>query len=364
MLMFPVLARSSVFIQCLVTVVALFALAGCGGGSGGSGPTVTEANAGWITVDPPPTTTTDSAFFLLKGSAFISPDYYHCCSGSAGDTGVTVSWYDPASGMSGTAEQFAETCYFLWSPYVCNHTWAVSVPVALGGNAITVTASDPGTNTASASVQVTRVADVTPPTIKSVYPAAGAPAVPRDLPTPIYAVFSEAMSSIAPSALTLTGPGNQAIPGTFSAGLISPRYSYGQQAYTSVTFRPLADLTSCTTYTVTISGGITDYAGGNPMGAVYTWSFTTGVSVGGYVRSANGYPQSNISVSIEASGTGWHNNTSTNADGFYRFAVPPNDTYTVTPSDFWCNTCSFTPASLTVPVGAADVLSQDFIKNF
>ncbi|MBF0408091.1 MAG: Ig-like domain-containing protein [Candidatus Riflebacteria bacterium] len=105
--------------------------------------------------------------------------------------------------------------------------------------------------------------DTTPPTVISTDPASGAVDVPVN--KKISAPFSEGMdsSTINQTTFKMKGPGGISIPGTVSyAGMIA-------------NFAPTANYAFNATYTVTITTGAKDLAG-NPLGADYVWSFTTG----------------------------------------------------------------------------------------
>jgi methionine-rich copper-binding protein CopC len=103
------------------------------------------------------------------------------------------------------------------------------------------------------------VSDFTAPTVASTSPASDETDVAVD--TVVTATFSEAMdeSTITTSSFSLDG--------------VSGSVSYNSGSYTA-TFTPDADLDYNTTYTATLTTAITD-AAGNPLGATYSWSFTT-----------------------------------------------------------------------------------------
>jgi hypothetical protein len=84
----------------------------------------------------------------------------------------------------------------------------------------------------------------------------------------ITAIFSEAVEPTTVSALTftVTGPGVTPV-----AGIVS---SVGS----TVTFNPTSDLIASTTYTATLTTGITDLAE-NPLAANHVWTFTTGTGL-------------------------------------------------------------------------------------
>ncbi|BBO17633.1 conserved hypothetical protein [Candidatus Brocadia pituitae] len=104
--------------------------------------------------------------------------------------------------------------------------------------------------------------DMIPPIVSATNPVSGG--VNIAVGNAITATFSEAMTSATINNTTFTISG---VTGTVS-------YS-GMTA----TFTPSGPLAYSTTYTATITTGVTDVAG-NPMAANYTWSFTTEASNG------------------------------------------------------------------------------------
>ena len=103
------------------------------------------------------------------------------------------------------------------------------------------------------------VPDATPPTVSSVSPVADATNIA--VGAVITATFSEAMDS---STITAS---------SFTLDSVAGSVSYNSGTYTA-TFTPDANLSYSTTYTATLSTGITDVAG-NPLASAYSWSFTT-----------------------------------------------------------------------------------------
>ncbi len=101
-----------------------------------------------------------------------------------------------------------------------------------------------------------------PPAVVSTVPVNGAVNVP--VGQVISATFSQAMSpaTISAATFTVTGPGGAAVAGAISySGMVA-------------TFTPAASLGYSTVYTATIAGGAAS-AAGIPLGANYTWTFTT-----------------------------------------------------------------------------------------
>jgi hypothetical protein len=114
----------------------------------------------------------------------------------------------------------------------------------------------------------------------------------------ITATFSQAIDSttITPTTFTLKGPGETPVVGTVSYSTIG----------TTATFTPGSVLIPNTTYSATITTGVTDRSG-NALASNFGWTFTTGDSadtVAPVVSSTNpvdGAPAVGIDASINAS---------------------------------------------------------------
>jgi hypothetical protein len=216
---------------------------------------------GWVTIDEDSSYTTEYESTYLSGEAFISPTRGGCCTGSARDTGVTVTYTNADTGISGRARQRAEYCWF-FRQYVCGHRWSESVALQMGENNITITATD-GYNEGKDSVKVTRIPETTPPTVSSATPNSGADNVPVN--TTINATFSEEMdaSTINASSFILMDASGNPVGGwvTYSNKI--------------ATFKPYADLDYSTSHIATITAAVSDLSG-NSMADDYTWSFNTG----------------------------------------------------------------------------------------
>jgi DNA/RNA endonuclease YhcR with UshA esterase domain len=109
----------------------------------------------------------------------------------------------------------------------------------------------------------TSAADTTPPTIVARFPAVNAISVP--LSSSIVLTFSEDLqpSTVIPANFTLIGP---------SGSIGWSGFTYAANTDRLV-LTPIA-FTSLARYTVTISSGVTDWAG-NPLAGSLSWSFTT-----------------------------------------------------------------------------------------
>ena len=106
------------------------------------------------------------------------------------------------------------------------------------------------------------VTDTTAPTVASTSPVDGAIDVP--VTATVSATFSKAMEGTTITAASFT---------LSDGGAVSGAVSYDAGTFTA-TFTPAADLDHSTAYTAVITIAVTDLAG-NPLGAPYSWSFTT-----------------------------------------------------------------------------------------
>jgi N-acetylneuraminic acid mutarotase len=174
-------------------------------------------------------------------------------------------WTNAATGQSGQASQYVGICWFLWTPYLCNHSWSASIPVVEGNNRITVTASDPSGNIGTASITISRSADATPPAVVSTTPADGETNV--SLYDPLLVRFSESVdpASVSTGSFTLVSFGGAPVNGAVSVS----------QTGLEVSFDPASSLDWNQSFTATLTTAITDLSG-NPLGADYSWTFQTG----------------------------------------------------------------------------------------
>jgi N-acetylneuraminic acid mutarotase len=254
----------------IISVLVFLAACGGGGGEDGSSPPPRDPDGplsngrGSLEITGSTNATQDDSVFL-SGTAFISPTRFRCCSGSATDTAVEVSWRTSA-GASGVANQSVGLCsFFGFGVFLCNHTWSASIPLSTGENRVTVTARDEDGNVGQDAVTITRLPDTTPPRVSSTAPldAAGNVSVNAS----IFIQFNEAMdpTSVSHGAITLQDSGGNLVGGTVSPS--NPR---------GAIFDPSASLAAMTTYTATVGAGLRD-AVGNAMVAPHVWSFTTGL---------------------------------------------------------------------------------------
>jgi hypothetical protein len=105
-------------------------------------------------------------------------------------------------------------------------------------------------------------ADATPPTVSSTNPAGNQTGVAVN--ADVTATFSEAVKSVSATTFTVMA-GNTPVAGAVTL------------SGTTATFNPSASLANATTYTATITTGVTDLAN-NALAAGKVWTFTTGAA--------------------------------------------------------------------------------------
>jgi hypothetical protein len=242
----------------LLALLVLF-MAGCGGGGGDSPPPVPSRTV-WI-VSPTSSNTyeTDRDTVVLSGGAFVPEGAY--CPWIVGvmPPGYSVTWTNSATGSSGGAS------FYLGCLLQVNVIWETyPIALAMGANTITVTATDAEGNSASSSLVVTRVPDVTAPLVVSVSPPAGASDVAVN--ASVLVTFNEEMdpASIDASTITLHDELGNPVPASVAY------LAYSQSARLT----PASPLAYSTTYDVTVTQDVRDVAG-NSLAVPYAFSFTT-----------------------------------------------------------------------------------------
>ena len=330
---------------CLIFVVTfgLITIIGSGGGGGGGGGSSSDSTGdtsnGQITITFP---TSESSYTEycnsvdLSGEAFISPTWSRCCTGSAEDTGVTVTWENRTTGESGNASQRVDICYLLFSPYLCDHTWSVSVPLILGDNFIVVTASDPAGETGKDSITVVK-------------------------PEYTYCISGKVVNmngrplgtSVSDIDLHLSGENidEDAIVyanGSYEIGCIpNGSYTLTPTSPMDYTFEPEY-------HTIVINGS--DVSEINFVG--------DGYFISGRVKDENDIGMSSVMIDLSSNGSKiFHVYTHNTDKGYYEVAVP-NGTYTLTPLyiDFYPHYI-FTPKNATVTVNDEDVINVNFLAK-
>ena len=129
--------------------------------------------------------------------------------------------------------------------------------------------------------------DTTPPTVISTNPANSAVSVATN--QKVTAIFSEAMDSttITGTTFTVTGPGLTPVAGTVTYSIVGA----------TATFTPTSALATGVLFTATITTGAEDLAG-NPLAAVFTWTFTTGAGPDGTVPAVTSTTPADSAASV------------------------------------------------------------------
>jgi hypothetical protein len=333
-----------IFPRFLLSLSALLMMAlitqGCS--DNGSDITLTnELGGGWVTIATPSdsgsaTTYCDSAW--VSGEAFISADYFRCCSGSATDTGVTVSWENLVTGTHGDASQAVDYCYLFGTPYLCNHTWQAEIPLILGDNIIQISAIDPGGAGGRDTITIYKP--------EYGYNLSGRVSTYDDLGL---GYFQSGVELTLDGAVT-----KRVIPSSADGyGLVTGQYQFScvpNGAYT---------LTATTqSFSYIFEPAFINFAVAGQD--VFNLDFkTTAYPLSGTITDSSGLTHSSfISVTVDGGGDSW--SWPVQQDGSYTYLVP-NGSYTITPSDYFCLTCYFTPSSITVEVTDQGSSGLDFV---
>jgi hypothetical protein len=319
----------------------LLTLAGCSGSGGDAVPP--GPSGGWVTITSPSdsgSATTYCSSITLSGEAFISTDYYRCCSGSATDTGVTVSWENLVTGTSGTASQSVDYCYLFGTPYLCNHTWYAEVPLILGDNLIQLTATDPGGTGGIATITITQP--------EYSYSLSGRLSTYEGLGLGYF------QSGVG---LALSGPvSKSSTPSSADgSGVVTGQYQFSCIPDGSYTITPV---TPAFNYLFEPPSLEFSVVGQDVVNLDFR---TTAYPLSGTITDAGGTPQSSF-ISVTIASSDGSRSWPVQPDGSYRYIVP-NGSYTITPTDYLCLTCSFTPPGRTVDVTDQGVSGLDFVWN-
>jgi len=304
-----------------------------GGGGGGDGNNADFENSGYIIIEYPTTASSYTTYCdaaNLGGEAFISPTWWRCCSGSAEDTGVTVTWENKTTGQNGFATQNVDICYSFGIPYLCNHTWHAEVPLALGDNLINVRSTDPSGNTGKDSITVTKP--------EYSYDVSGS--VTNTSGTGIG--YHGASVEINLTGENINMNGVTGADGKYSFACIpNGSYTVTPSSNMNYIYEPLNRI-------ITVNN--TDVSGVDFVTEVYF--------ISGNIRRENGTAVSGILVELSCPDFSAFYPSTTN-EGFYEFAVP-NGTYTITPHD-WLGYYAFDPMSTVVTINNEDIVDSNFL---
>jgi len=239
----------------LAAAFLLIALSGCGGdgtpvsfGSVSTPPTVVGTGPADGATGVGNTTKLTATFSDVMNGATIIANF--TVSDGGGLVAGTVS-YDAAS----------KTATFTQTP----GPLVAGLVTATLTTGVTNSAGLAMTNNYVWSFTALAAADVTSPTVVSTHPVGGSTG--HALDRSVSAAFSEDLDPATVNAATFT-----------LSGGVTGTVSYVNKV---ATFNPTSNLTALTTYTATLTTGITDLAATpNPMLALYSWTFTTGTTVG------------------------------------------------------------------------------------
>jgi hypothetical protein len=320
------------------TLIFIFLMNGCGGGGGGGSPD-TGPVGGWISITNPADTgrySTSCGSVSLGGNAFISQNYYHCCSGSASDTGVTVSWENLVTGSSGAAQQSPEYCYLFGVQNLCDHTWYADIPLALGDNIIKVTAIDPGGSGGTDTITVNK------PALS--YTVSGALTSYGGIGLDIYrsGVSVDLKDETGTMLIRTSGGG---VSGQFALPCVTNGNYLLEPASA-----PFSHSFDPAWYTVSVADS--DVSGLDFRSVAYS-------ADGNITYATNGAPVTGIQVEISDGSATFSRFLL--QDGSYTYVVPAGN-YTITPIPL-CTGCTFTPQSRTVDLSFSSQSGLNFIYN-
>ena len=320
---------------CLISLLAGSALAGCTSSSGDPPPE--PRNPAFVHVTWPTTASSHTAacsVVALSGDASISETGWGCCGGSAAMmTGVTVTWHNAATGQVGVASQTVEICSFFSALWPCQpHEWFAGVPLVVGSNLVTVTATDVAGYEATDTIDVYLAA----PTF------AVSGAVRTQTGEPLWDAASGGVAVTLDDGWGQTRTAYSGADGVFRFGCVaSGGYTLSPSDTLAYPFTPASRA-------VTVAGA--DVAGQDFSTIVH--------AVTGHVQ---GEGAGFYGARIGAAGALGSTFTRTNSSGDYRLLLP-DGTWTLTPEA--CG--GFTgcqpvlPPQLEVTVAGADVPGNDF----
>lgn len=281
---------ATLLLRTLLAGLALIALTSCGGG-GGDGPppdgptpaarvlffdSVEECSyVGLLTwscveLNAPYATQADSVH-VFGHTSVADPDCLttnELNNGGWNATQARVEWQNSSNATQDVAVTYPD--YYLFGTQC---TWLITamnwsargIPLAIGPNDITFTATYPDGQKDVQSISVTRLRESIPPAVTATNPADGATGVPVN--ATLTATFSENLdpASVTSATFQVTYGTGTPIPGSVT-------YLNGR-----VQFTPTYALVAGTLHMATLTVGIRDESG-NALANNYVWTFTTGSS--------------------------------------------------------------------------------------
>lgn len=319
--------RGTLILAGILVLLSAY-VSSCGGGDKGSNITIVNGNSGWVGItSPSPPVTVDSSPITLTGDAFISPsvswyDETH------GVSGVTVTWRNETTGASGPANTSVECGWFI-IPF-CVDNWSAGVPLGVGENHITISASDTDGNSGTASITVT----LTPPV------------APKAITTFSFAdpAATGAINEAEKTIFVLVPQGTDVT--SLIADFTTTGISVKVGSTTQVSGTTRNDFTNPVVYTVTGSDSLT---------ALYTVTVSNFNIISGRVTDGSGAGLSGVTLYFKDATFRTGTDTTDYNGEFGMYLL--NGTWTITPA---LPGYTFVPASRTITVNSADVGGQDF----
>src|SRR5512143_426668 len=212
-------------------------------------------------------------FFLLLPAVFLA------LGGAAHAFNSYLGTFNTTYGTSATKLNSCSTCHgsggtSTWNPYGQALRNLILAGSTISAALTAVEPADSDGDTYSNIAEITAgtfpgdpadhpaSADTTPPTVSAANPANLATRVAVN--TAITATFSEAVKNVSTTTFQLKA-GAASVTGTVTL------------SGTTATFTPSATLAYGTTYTATVTTGVSDLAN-NALATAYSWSFTTGAA--------------------------------------------------------------------------------------
>lgn len=308
-------------------------LTSCGGDGGTS--YTPPAPTGWVSIDPPASSATVCNDVLLTGEAFISPTFWSCCGGTAAEmTAVTVTWRNDTTGATGTASQTVQTGLLV---PLYDHRWTATVPLQMGTNRVSVTATDPAGLSGTAQVSI----DKTGPSF-----TLSGRVITDDGAWGIGDVESGARVDLSGPVNATGRPASGSAQGGYAVSCLPP----GQYTVTPASsalafgFLPAARTVDIVAADAT---GVDFQAPAQRLSGRVSWASSGLPSTAELMTLGGGTAPLVRAV---------------NAQGEYGFVVPDGG-YTVAPSDPLCPGCNYVPALRNVNVLGADVGGLDFLRQ-
>lgn len=300
-------------------------VASCGGDGGGGSDSGTTNFGPGISITSPTTGPPFSQICNIQGLNGYAGFGTNLGTAEEG-TGVRVTWTNAATGTSGQGFQSVYCAIF-----ACSHIWSASIPLVLGDNQITVTASDTTTGAASTDTITINKPVLTYTVSGTFFSHLGAP--PGDADVAITRVGADGSNSIIISS-----------SGSYAMSCVTDgSYTLAPSSTINYDFSPV-------NRSVTVAGADVTGQDFTAPGFLISGNVTfasNGAGVGGQDIRLSG--SSSVAAAFTAS------------DGSYSVLVP-NGSYTLTPIKSLGVPQQTIPPDRTVTVNNSDVPAQDFVR--